>query len=388
MSIQIESLQKSLQSSRLDGWLFYDFQGNNPLSRHLLGIGLDKHLTRRFFYWVPANGTPVKLVHAIELQVLDSLPGEKRSYLKWEELHAQLRQILKGNPVIAMEYSTSLPSISKVDAGTVELIRSFGAKVVSSASLLQPFTATWNAHKWQTHLAAAECVEKTLEEVWQQLREGKQLTEYSLQQLILQRFDEAGFCTNWEPICAVGPHSADPHFSPSKERSVPIRPGDFLLIDLGCKKKAEGAVYADFTRVACLAKKPLPRQAEIFAIVRRAQEAAIACVCEAFAKGQEVRGCDADRACRSVIEQAGYGAFFLHRTGHNIDEEVHGPGANLDSLETLDERPLLASTCFSVEPGIYLSGEFGVRLECDLYITPEGEVVVSGKLQDEILCLG
>lgn len=386
----IKLIQDALKKTQIDGWLLYDFQGNNPLARQMLGIPQQQHLTRRFFYWIPKEGEPIKIVHAIESTALDKLPGEKLLYLQWEVLHENLQEILPSGKKVAMEYSPNcaLPYISKVDAGTVELVRTFGVEVVSSAPLLQQFTSIWDSNKWESHCRAAKLVDEVVGGAWEKIRkalkEEKPLTEFELQQWILREFDKAGFYTEWDPICAFNEHSADPHFSPEKEESYVLKRGDFVLIDLGCKEKKPGSVYADFTRVAVAAENPTPKQEEIFRIVKEARDAAIALIRMRMESGKEVMGCEADRACREVIENAGYGKQFIHRTGHNIDEDVHGPGAHLDSLETLDDRLLIPSTCFSVEPGIYLPGEFGVRLECDVYISPERKVIVSGELQQKI----
>jgi Xaa-Pro aminopeptidase len=350
-------------------------------------------LTRRFFYWIPKAGEPVKILHGIEEKVLDHLPGKKNIYRTWQELEQTLQNTLAGTKKIAMEYSprNALPYLSKVDGGTLELIRSFGLEVKSSANLLQQFTSVWNEKKLRLHLEAADVLDKTAHEAWEfirhHLKNNKPISEFEVQSFILEKFAQNNCISQDPPLCAVNAHSANPHYTPTRETSLPINPGDFVLIDLWCKKNTSEAVYADITRVAVAAPEPTPRQKQIFEIVRRAQKAATDLVIDRFAKGEPIRGWEVDRTCRQVIQKAGFGDYFIHRTGHNIDINDHGNGAHIDDYETHDERLLIPCTCFSIEPGIYLPNEFGVRLEYDLYIHKDGEVQITGGQQNSIHCL-
>lgn len=388
--MDIEIVQRRLVESGVDGWLLYDFHKSNPLAHQVLGIPAEKHLTRRFFYWIPAKGEPVKIVHEIETSALDPLPGQKLIYLKWQTLHACLEEVLREAKHVAMEYSpkNAVPYVSKVDGGIIDLVRGCGCSVVSSSSFLQYFTCVWDQKNLELHLAAAEVLDKTAEKAWNLVSDafakGKRITEYDLQQYIRKEIESNGCIMEGLPICAVNAHSADPHYAPPQEGSSEIKKGDFILIDLWCKKNQPEAVYADITRVAVAASAPTPKQQEVFSIVRKAQKQAVERLKEAFAKKEEIRGCDVDEVCRKVITEAGYGAFFTHRTGHNIHTETHGPGANIDSLETFDDRKILPMTCFSVEPGIYLPKEFGIRLEHDVVILEDGQIKVTGGIQDTI----
>lgn len=383
--MNLNKIQDQLAELQLDGWLLYDFRRSNELACQLLEIPADRLLTRRFFYWIPAVGEPVKLVHAIEDQTLNHLPGQTVRIHTWQELEGGLADILKGTKRVAMEYS-SLPAISRVDGGTVDLVRRFGVVVESSAALL---TSVWDEAQWRSHLAAAEALDAIAQETWdwiaRALNVGKWPTEYEVQQFILERFAFHQCVSDDPPICAVNAHSADPHYTPSKNGSTPIQKGDFILIDLWCRKKGEETVYADITRVAVAAPQPTEEQQQIFSIVRRAQQAATDLVRERFARRQPLRGFEVDRAARSEIVKAGYGDFFIHRTGHNIDRRDHGPGTHMDDYETHDDRLVLPSTCFSIEPGIYLPGKFGVRLEYDVFIHPDGRVQVTGGEQNQIV---
>lgn len=389
----LAKVQPLLQQNRMDGWLIYDFQKRNPLAMQFLGIAEEAHLTRRMFYWIPAEGSPVKIVHAIEPHFLDKWPGKKILYSRWQDLEEALAKTLSGVKTVAMEYSSrcAIPYASLVDAGMVDLIRSFGVQIVSSAGFLQNFTCVLDESQRLSHFAAAEILDKAANDAWafisSRLKKGERISEYEVQQFIKGEFIRQGCHSLGDPICAVNAHSSDPHFSPAKDRDTLIQKGDFVLIDLWCKQKASKAVYADISRVAVAASSPTTKQKEIFNIVRKAQKTATEYVMAACKEGKEVRGCDADRVCREVIEKSGYGQFFTHRTGHNIHTEDHGPGTHLDSLETNDERPLMAGTCFSIEPGIYLPGEFGVRLEYDVYISFERKVYVTGGIQEEIVTL-
>ena len=390
--MSIPLVQKALSERTIDGWLLYDFRGNNPLCRSFLQVSQEEHLTRRFFYWIPASGEPIALVHAIEPSALDHLPGEKRRYLRWDSLRAHLAEILKNAHRVAMEYSPSagIPSLSHVDAGTIDLVRAQNVEVVSSGPLLGLFSSTWDDKKLQSHLEAAQFLDRVVEEAWQlisnSLEKGMEISECAVQDWLVEQFDVHGFVSDSPPMCATGVHTADPHYSPNRSAKTLIQRGDIILLDLWCKKKEKGAVYADITRVGVVAKSPSSRQQEIFDIVKRARDVVTAFVQLNYEAGREIKGCEVDEVCRKVIEEAGYGDYFLHRTGHNIDMQVHGPGTHIDNFETRDDRPLVPHTCFSIEPGIYLPNEFGVRLEYDLYLA-SGSVLISGGIQNRLRTL-
>jgi len=390
---KLADVQKQLQKQKIDGWLFYDFRRSNEIACRFLDISSDQFLTRRFFYWIPKKGSPVKIVHGIESHVLSHLPGNTLTYRSWQELETNLQNTLKGCKHAAMEYSpyNALPYLSKVDAGTVDLIRKFGVQVVTSATLLQYYTSIWSDFQLQSHLAATDVLCRTVDQAWtfiaQHLKSNISITEYAVQQFILQKFEQQNCVMAGTPICAVNEHSALPHYCAEKKESAAIKIGDFILIDLWCKQDLPDAVYADITRVGVAAPRPTNRQQEIFEIVKRARDAATVFVENQLSQGAAIKGCEVDQVCRQVITEAGYGDYFTHRTGHNIDQEDHGNGTHIDSLETQDERLLLPRTCFSIEPGIYLPDEFGVRLEYDLFIHSNGKVQITGGIQQEITCL-
>lgn len=390
---KINKIQSKLLQRQLDGWLFYDFRRCNDLACKLLEVPLSRLLTRRFFYWIPQKGKAIKIVSAIEDKILHHLPGETKTYRTWQELESLVGQAIKNLKKIAMEYSprNAVPYISKVDGGTIDLVRSFGVEVISSGDLLQEFTSVWNEYKLNTHLAAADVLNQTVDNVWeyisQSLKFGRDITEIDVQRFILAQIEENGCITADLPICAVNEHSADPHYSPMPDHNKIIKPKDFILIDLWCKQKLEGAVYADITRVAVADSSPTEHQKMIFNVVRNAQKAGTQLIEQKLKVHQPVLGWEVDQACRNVIDKAGYGKNFIHRTGHNIDESDHGSGAHLDNYETQDKRELLPGTCFSIEPGIYLPGKFGVRLEYDVYIHPDLRFQITGGIQNEIVCL-
>ncbi len=390
---KIEQAQKYLQERKIDGWLLYDFHGSNILARHFLGIPSHLMTTRRFFYWIPKVGEPIKIVHAIEQQVLDSLPGKKKIYSSWQSLESELAFVLKGAKKAAMEYSprNAIPYVSLVDGGTIDLVRSFGVEVVSSADFLPHFTAVLNDFQIGSQRRAADAISHIVDSTWDWIRnhlaEEKQITEYDVQQKIVEDFRRMSLIADHDPIVAVNAHSADPHYEPLQIGSSSIRKGDFILIDLWAKEDQPTAVFGDITRVAIAAKEPTAKQKEVFEIVRKAQLAAAELVRSRFAEKKRVEGWEVDEAARSVIRKAGYGDFFIHRTGHSIEMNLHGSGAHMDNLEMHDVRPILPGTCFSVEPGIYLPGEFGVRLEFDLLIHKDGKVEITGGEQMAIRCL-
>lgn len=390
---KLKEVQKNLVEQGIEGWLLFDFRRSNSLAYHFLEIPESTFTTRRFFYWIPQKGDPVKIVPLIEPYTLDHLPGIKRLYRGWQELEQTLYGLLEKKGKVAMEYSpcNALPAVSKVDAGTIELVERRGVEVVSSAHLLQRYTSLWTSEQLETHLTAAKVLEDIVDQTWawisHTLKQGRMLDEYQVQQFMLRAMESAGCQTDHPPTCAVNAHSADPHYYPEPQRSASICQGDFILLDLWCKEKKSHAVYADITRVGVAATRPTPRQQEIFSFVKEARDRATHFIRAHYEKHLPIQGWQVDEVCRSYLEGVGYGKYFIHRTGHHIGEEVHGPGANLDNLETHDYRELLPGTGFSVEPGIYLPGEFGVRLEYDIYLHPCGQVFVTGGIQEEISCL-
>jgi len=381
---RIESLQEALLQDKLDGWLFYSFRGSDPIAENILRLDHAKFTTRRWFYFVPAKGTPQKIVHAIETGTLDSLPGNKRIYLPWQQLHEHLRNVLSGVRKIAMQYSpmNAIPYISRVDAGTVELVRSFGIEVVSSADLVQTFEAVWSDEQLETHLYAAkhmrEIVDVTAAEVGRRVRGNVPVTELDIQDFILKEFDRRDLTAGHPPIVAINAHSADPHYAPNADDNLPMRKGDFLLVDMWSKRRLPHAVYDDITWTFFIGGAVPEEYQKIFNVVREGRDAAIKAAQQRYPAGEVLYGWQIDDVARQSITKAGYGQYFIHRTGHSIHEEVHGNGANIDNLETQDSRRLMARTCFSIEPGVYLKGTFGVRSEVDMYLS-EKEAIVTGQ---------
>lgn len=390
----LKDIQHQLATQELSGWLLYDFRRSNSLACTFLDIPVNQMLTRRFFYWIPQQGDPVKIVSAIESHVLDHLPGSKSIYRSWQELEQFLFAIAVEHRRIAMEYSpyNALPVVSQVDAGTVDLIRRSGAEVVSSANLIQQYTSVWTEEQLKSHLEAAKALEEIVDLAWsfiaRALATGSFVTEYDVQQFMLEEIHKRKCITSGDPICAVNKHSANPHYAPQKQTALTIYHGDFILLDVWCKQAKPGAVYADISRVGVALDEPTDLQKKIFTIVKKARDEATEFVRRHHAAHQLIEGWQVDQLCRDVITQEGYGEFFIHRTGHNIGEEDHGLGANLDNLETHDFRHLLPGTCFSIEPGIYLPDQFGVRLEYDVYLHPSGEIDVTGGIQNHLVRLG
>jgi Xaa-Pro dipeptidase len=386
----IEAIQNALQKQKLDGWLFYDILHRDPIAYRVLALN-HAMAKRRWFYMIPATGAPRKLVHRIEAAALDSLPGEKMLYAAAEELEKNLKKLVGNAKKVAMQYSPKnlIPYVSLVDAGTVELIRAQGCKVVSSADLVQEFEAAWTPGQLATHRAAGREIDRitqaAFEEAARRVRVGEKFTEHDLQQWILGQFRASGVTSDSPPIVAVGPHTGDPHYEPRERISSPVRKGDLLLLDIWGKTLAHSSVYYDITWMGYLGAKVPGKYAKIFSIVRDARDAAVVFVQEHVKAGRAIEGWQVDCAARSVIRKADYGKYFVHRTGHNIGQEVHGAGANMDGLETRDIRRVIPHTCFSVEPGIYLP-EFGVRSEVNVYVE-EGRAEVTGAVQTEILNL-
>ncbi|MFN8640803.1 MAG: M24 family metallopeptidase [Candidatus Binatia bacterium] len=381
MPVDIATLQAAVAAEGFDAWLFYDFRGSDPIGRRILGIG-DRLATRRWFYCVPAHGEPRRLVSAVEPAVLDGLPGATRVYRSWAELQQGLAATVSGLGRVAMQYSplAEVPTVSLVDAGTVELVRAAGAEVYSAADLIQRVEAVWTAEQYASHRRAAAVlralVDAAFAEIAARCRAGRPAREGDVQRALLDGFAAQGLVTHHPPIVAADAHSADPHFETPAAGGAELGEGTFVLIDLWAKEP--GGVYADITWTGFVGTSVPPRHAAVFAVVRAARDAGVAAIAEAVTAGRTLRGRDLDAVVRGVIEAAGYGERFVHRTGHSIGAEVHGTGANIDGFETPDGRCLLPGTCFSVEPGIYLPGEFGVRSEVDVFIDA-GKAVVTGE---------
>jgi Xaa-Pro dipeptidase len=387
--MDIAAIQAALRDHNLDGWLFYDHHYRDPLAYRILGLNAGALVSRRWFYLIPANGEPKKLVHRIEAGKLDELPGTKAAYSSWQELEQQLETMLAGQTRIAMQYSprNAIMYISLVDAGTVELLRSMGKEIVSSANLVSQFEAVLTQDQIATHFVAQQKIDAILAAGWKEIGSRVRVggtTEFAMVEFFCEAMGREGLLWDHGPNVSVGANSADSHYEPSAANSKPIRRGDFVLIDIWAKLERANACFYDITWTGVVDREPTEREQTIFAIVRDARDATIATVSEAFAAGRSIAGWEADDAARAVIRKAGYAEWFTHRTGHNIGPVLHGNGANLDNLETHDERLILPNTCFSVEPGIYFPGEFGVRSEIDM-IAQEGKASVTGRIQTELV---
>ncbi|HWZ54335.1 MAG TPA: M24 family metallopeptidase [Candidatus Acidoferrales bacterium] len=386
----IKAIQSELRASKIDGWLFYDHHRRDPIANTILKLGGNGLASRRWFYFIPSKGEPRKLVHRIEAGMLDSLDGRKYEYSGWEELHKTLPKLLSGSKTIAMQYSpeNNIPYIGLVDAGTVELVRKLKKKVVSSANLVQKFEASWSNEQLESHLDAGKIVDRVRQNAFSRaaafVREGKPISEYELQQWIADQFRVNGLKPE-ATIVAVQPNNGNPHYEPKADGSRPIRAGDLLLLDMWTKFERAGSVFYDITWVGYLGNRVPDTYAKIFRIVRQARDNAVEFVKEAVADGRAIHGWEVDRAARETIRKAGYAKYFVHRTGHSIGENIHGNGANMDGLETRDDRKIIPHTCFSIEPGIYLP-DFGIRSEVNVYVG-EHEARVTGAVQDEILAL-
>ena len=391
---RIHAIQNAIRDQEtVDGWLFYDFRGSDPLAYRVLLLDPSQHVTRRWYYWIPTTGEPVKLLHRIEPHVLDELPGSSHLYVSWEQQRTALDTLLRGQRCIAMQYSplNAVPYLSRVDAGTIELVRSFGVEVATSADLVQRFEAVWTEEQLESHRYAVTTLRRIVDEAFTHvascLIRQQTLTEYGLQQFILSRIHEMGMTTSSAPIAAVNAHSADPHYSPGESNSSPITRDSLVLIDLWAKQTAPGSVYGDITWTGYTGQLVPPKHRLIFQHVQQGRDAAVSFVQTQLVAGRFPFGWEIDDVCRHKIWEAGYGDFFIHRTGHSIGEEVHGNGANIDNLETHDGRQILPNTCFSIEPGIYLPGEFGIRSELDVYVTDQEAIVHGLPLQTEIVSL-
>ena len=392
--MNLAEIQSALRDQHLDGWLFYDHHNRDPLGLRILGLPPDAHVTRRWYYFIPADSKaePQKLVHRIESGRLDTLPGSKADYSSWQELESKLETLLTGATKIAMQYSprNAIMYVSMVDAGTAEVVRSMGKEIISSANLVSQFEAVLTEAQIATHYEAQKKLDAILEAGWKEMgarvRAGSNdADEFSMVEFLHDAIRREGMVTEHGPNVSVGPNSADSHYEPSRASSRPIRKGDFVLIDIWSKlANRPEAVWYDITWTGVVDREPTEREQLVFSTVRDARDATIEVIQAAFTANEPLPGWEADDAAREVIKRAGFGEYFTHRTGHNIATELHGSGAHLDNLETHDERLILPHTCFSVEPGIYFPGEFGLRSEINM-ITRKGSAAVTGRMQSELV---
>ncbi len=391
--MDVPAVQRALSELGLGAWLLCDFRGQNPTA--LTALGLEGHLlTRRWLYLVPAHGEPSLLVHAIEAGSFPAaVPGRRLRYASWQSLREQMGRLLSGlrGGRVAMEYHPmgAIPALSRVDAGTLELVRTFEVEVVSSAELVQRFLCRWTPRQVASHARALRAIDSAKDAAFAYVAaahaQGDEPTETQVQGLLMKRFADAGLVTDHPPIVAVNGHAADPHYVPSEREATPVRPGDLLLIDLWAKGRDPGDVYADITWVGFCGRSPPARLEEVFRVVAEARDLGLRTVEDAFREGRVLQGWEVDRRVRDLVASRGFGERFVHRTGHSIGTAVHGDGANLDDLETHDTRELIEGLAFSIEPGVYLPEEgIGVRSEIDVVLTAEGPKVFS-KVQQEIV---
>lgn len=389
--MHLEEIQKALHDENLDGWLFFDHHERDPLAYRVLGLKLGRTVTRRWYYLIPAHGEPRGIVHAIESGVLNGLPGDIQIYSSWLTQTEGLKRLLAGCRRVAMEYSPNcaIPYISLVDAGTVELVRGVGVEVVTSANLIQLFESRWSAEQFEMHMEAGRRVDQVraaaFEKIGSTLRFGGSITEWEVNRFVRDGFEKAGLVTDHGPIVAVNANMSDPHYEPAPDHSEPIRAGDSVLIDMWAKLDRPHAVFYDITWTGYCGNTPPSALQNVFEVVRDARNRAIDRVQNAVSRKQTLHGFEVDDAARGYIGEKGFGDYFVHRTGHSIGEEVHGTGANMDNLETHDERRIIQGTCFSIEPGVYLP-EFGIRSEVNMYVG-EDSARVTGEIQDRLVAI-
>lgn len=385
--MRLKEIQAALREEGLDGWLFFDHHVRDLLSYRVLGLDPAGHYTRRWYYYIPAEGEPTGLLHRVEPHSLAALPGKMRVYSRWTEHAAELQTMLHNAKRVAMQYSPNcaVPYVSMVDAGTVELIRGFGVDVVSSANLIQLFEARWTDAQLASHLEAGRRMDAhrraAFDRIGEHLRANERITELDIQRFLRHTFAGSGLVTDHGPIVAVNANASDPHYGPTEQKHSEIRKGDVVLIDMWAKLDVPDSTYYDITWTGFCGLEPRPEIVRVFDVVRQARDSAIACAKKAVS--QALHGFDIDDAARGYIIESGFGEYFVHRTGHSIGTEVHGTGANMDNFETHDDRRIIPRTCFSVEPGIYLP-EFGIRSEVNVYVS-ESDAVVTGEMQRELV---
>lgn len=388
---KIQAMQRDLQASTLDGWLFYDYQRSNPLALDILGFDKNIHLSRRLFYWIPSIGSPIKIVSATDSSCMQHLPGETLSYISRLDLENHIKCVLRPGMQVAMEYSpfSELPQISMIEAGIFEWLTSLGICIKTSSDLLQNYTCLLSDSQIASHQRASHILQEIAKKTWEYIATTyttqKGVTEYLVVQFIQEEFQKNGVVTEGSPICAVGANGANPHYQPTEEKSQRLLPGEVVYIDLWCKERESNSIFADYTQTGFLGRMPSIEQRHIFTTVRDAQQIAINFIEMRLSQGKEILGYEVDKVVREFIAKQGFESYFIHRTGHNIYTTVHGPGVNLDDLENKDRRALKKRVCFSIEPGIYIPGKIGVRLECNGLILPNGKALFTGLLQKDFI---
>jgi Xaa-Pro aminopeptidase len=389
--MDLAQIQEALRAAHLDGWLFFDHHRRDPLAYRILAIPAEVSVSRRWYYFIPAKGDPRKLVHKIESGSLDSLPGSKQAYSSWSDQQGKLKDLLAGAGTVAMQYSPlcAIPYVSMVDAGTYELVAETGVEIVSSADLVQQFDSLWTKAQFEMHMEAGKRVDQARREafdfVGERIRAGEAVTEYEVQQFMCMRFAQLDLTHDHGPTIAVNANASDPHYEPSESRSSAIAAGDVLLIDCFAKLNKPSSVYYDITWTGFCGDSSPGEVNNVFSIVRDARKAASRLVMTRIEAGHALAGFEVDDTARSYITEQGFGDYFIHRTGHSIGEEVHGTGANMDNLESHDIRRIVAGSCFSVEPGIYLP-LFGIRSEINMFVT-EGRAFVTGEEQEKLILI-
>ncbi len=389
--MRLEEIQAALLEENLDGWLFFDHHRRDPLAYRVLQFTPGSMVSRRWYYFVPATGEPKGLVHKIESYTLQELPGDMSTYADWGSMVDGIGKIMGGAKKIAMQYSPNcaIPYVANVDAGTVELVRGVGVEIVSSANMVQQFEAKWSSEQLESHLEAGRIVDRVRGEafalVGAKLRAGERITEWDVKTFIGDRYKEEGLFLDHGPDIAVNANASNPHYDPKQDSCSEIREGDLLLMDMWAKLDRPESVYYDITWVGYCGEKPPEKIRQVFTVVRDARDRAIDRVKETVAAGKMLRGFEVDDAAREHIRAAGFGEYFFHRLGHSIGTEVHGNGANMDNLETHDERRVIPWTGFSIEPGIYLP-EFGIRSEVNMFVD-EKSARVTGEIQRELVLI-
>ncbi|HUM04401.1 MAG TPA: M24 family metallopeptidase [Terriglobales bacterium] len=388
--IEIDAIQSELRARGIDAWLFCDHHHRDAIAYRILHLPESLMVSRRWFYLIPAEGEPVKVVHRIEPFHLESLPGRQLVYASWQQLLSSLETALSPYQRIAMQFSPRnlIFTVSLVDGGTIDLVKSLGKDVVSSANLVAKFEAAWTPQQIASHFAARDSVDSIVQAVFPEIR--KQVdrggaTEYAIQQWLVECFRREDLISDSPPIVAVNQNSSNPHYAPTADHSSAIAAGDFVLLDVWAKKNTPDAVYYDISWTGFVGPQAPERVREIFVIVCRARDAAIAKVQQTITAGSTLCGWEVDKAARDVIEAAGYSQYFNNRTGHSIGTEVHGNGANMDNFEVRDEREVIANSCFSIEPGIYLP-EFGLRSEINMLVR-ERSAEITGRMQNSVIAI-
>ncbi len=385
----LNAIQKSLLELKIDGWLFYDFMGSDSIGRSILGISSKEKNNRGWYYYIPYQGAPSKLVHGIESKIFDHLPGKKEVYIDRREMIEKLHSLFKAGQKIALQYSpyNAIPTISKIDAGTFELLKSFKLNLISSGDLIQQFDACLSKIQLNTHINVSkeldEVLKKALQYIKHKVQKHQEITELSLQKFLKKQIKAHGLVTDMEPVVATGDNTANPHYSTGETNNSPIHVRRLVQLTFCAKEKKDDAVYSSISWVAYIGDEVPPEYQNNFKIVKNCRDKMMEFIDQSLKRKKKIRGWEVDDFTRKYVEKEGLIGNFLHRSGHSLGISCYAHAVNLDNLETKDDRQIIPGLCLSISPGVYFA-DYGMKTEINIHTDSKGVRLSTKSIQNEI----